>query len=52
MVGNIGDADDGIVIWKCASFAEVEGKIAGDDDNFFAVRKIVIKVAAEIMMTV
>lgn len=48
VVGDISDTNHSIVGIKIAGFAEVEGIIARNDDDFFAIRKFIIKVATKI----
>jgi len=48
--GEVGDADDGVVGVHGADFAEGEGEVAGDDDGVFAVGKLIVEVAAEIVV--
>lgn len=47
---DVSDADDGVMRIQDANFAEVEREVVRDNDSTFAVRKIVIKVATEIMI--
>lgn len=51
-VSDISDANDGVVGVKCAGFAEVEWEIAWNDDGFFAVRKFVVEVTTEVVISV
>ncbi len=34
----------------CSGFAEVEREIAGNNDDLFAIREVIIEIAAEIMV--
>lgn len=49
-LSDVGDAHDGVVGVQSTDFAEGEGEVARDDDGVFAVGKLVIEVAAEIMV--
>lgn len=47
-VGDVGDADNGVVRVEAAGFAEIKGEVAGDNNDFFAVGKFVVEVTAEV----
>lgn len=50
LIGDVGNADDSMVGGHGFCFAEIEGKIAGDDDCGFAIGKFIVEVATEIMV--
>ncbi len=45
-----GDANYGEMSGEAGVIAKIEGEVAGNDNGFFAVGKIVVKVASEIMV--
>lgn len=49
-LSDVSDTHNGVVGVQSADFAEGEGEVAGDDDGIFAVGKLVVEVAAEIMV--
>lgn len=49
-IGDMSDAHDGVMSVEQAYFAEVKRKIMGNDNSFFAVGKIKVEIATEIMI--
>lgn len=49
-IGDMSDTHDGIMIVKQTYFAEIKWKIMGNDNSFFAIRKIKVKIATKIMV--
>lgn len=46
----VGDTHDGVMRTQGADFAEGEGEVARDDNGVLAVGKLVVEIAAEIMV--
>ena len=49
-LGEVGDAHDGVVGTQSTDFAESKREVAGNNDGVFAVGKLIVEVAAEIMV--